>query len=78
MRDLLVILTPIVVVLLALGGLVSLENLKRNRAYALILAFVLSAAVTTAPDVVSMSIMAVSMYLLYELGLICARLLFKM
>jgi sec-independent protein translocase protein TatC len=72
MRDLLLILTPIVVVLLVRTGVVSLEKLKRHRAYALILTFVISAAVTP-PNVISMSIMALSMYLLYEVGLVSAR-----
>lgn len=73
MRDLLIILTPIVVVLLVLSGLISLEKLQRHRGYALILAFLISSAATPF-DVISMSIMAVSMYLLYEAGLLISRL----
>jgi sec-independent protein translocase protein TatC len=77
MRDLLVILTPVTVVLLVLTGLVSLEKLKRNRGYVLIFVFVVPAAVAP-PDAISMSIMAVSMYLLCEVGLFLARLFLKM
>jgi sec-independent protein translocase protein TatC len=73
MRDLLVILTPIAVVLLLVTRLVSLEKLKRNRGYALILAFVISAAVRPPSDAISMSIMAVSLYVLYEFGMFFGR-----
>jgi sec-independent protein translocase protein TatC len=72
MRDVLLILTPIAVVLLVRTGVVTLEQLRRHRAYALIFAFVISAAVLP-PNVIAMSIMAVSMYLLYEVGLLSAR-----
>jgi sec-independent protein translocase protein TatC len=78
MRVLLVILTPIAVVLLVLIGHVSLEKLKRNRGYALISAFVVATAATPSSDAISMSIMAVSMYLLYEASLYSARSFLKM
>jgi sec-independent protein translocase protein TatC len=78
MRDLLVILTPIAVVLLVLTRLVSIEKLKRGRGYALILAFVLSAVVIPPPDAISMSVMAVCIYLLFEAGLLFARVFLKM
>ena len=62
---------------------VNLENLRRSRGYALILAFVVSTLVETLvhwrapPDVIWMAIMAVSLYLLFEAGLLVARLLPK-
>lgn len=67
---------PIVVVLLVLTGIVSLDKLKNSRGYVLIGIFVI-AAFLTPPDAVSQSIMAVPMYLLYEGGLIMARVLSK-
>jgi len=67
---------PIAVVLLVLTGVVSLEKLKRNRGYVLIGAFIV-AALFTPPDAVSQSMMAVPMYLLYEGGLLMARVLSK-
>lgn len=69
--------SPVVVVLLVLTGLVSLEKLKRNRGYVLIVVFVIAAAVTP-PDSISMTVMAVPMYLLYEVGMIFARMALKM
>jgi sec-independent protein translocase protein TatC len=68
---------PIAVVLLVLTDMVSLEKLKSSRGYVLIGIFVL-AAFLTPPDAISQSIMAFPMYLLYEGGLIMARVLSKM
>jgi sec-independent protein translocase protein TatC len=68
---------PIAVVLLVLTGIVSLDTLRNSRGYVLIGIFVI-AAFLTPPDAVSQSIMAVPMYLLYEGGLIMARVLGKM
>ena len=63
---------PIAVVLLVLTGLVSLEKLKASRGYVLIGVFVI-AAFLTPPDAISQCIMAIPMYLLYEGGLLMAR-----
>jgi sec-independent protein translocase protein TatC len=68
---------PVAVVLLVVTGIVRIEKLKENRGYVLIGIFIL-AALLTPPDAVSQSIMAVPMYLLYEGGIIMARILSKM
>jgi sec-independent protein translocase protein TatC len=68
---------PIAVVLLVLTGVVKLEKLKENRGYVLIGIFIV-AALLTPPDAVSQCIMAIPMYLLYEGGLLMARILSKM
>jgi len=59
-----------------LTGVVKLEKLKENRGYVLIGIFIL-AALLTPPDAVSQCIMAIPMYLLYEGGLLMARILKK-
>jgi sec-independent protein translocase protein TatC len=64
---------PVAVVLLAMTGLVDVKKLSEYRGYVLIGIFVV-AALLTPPDAVSQTIMAVPMYLLYELGVIFARL----
>ncbi len=69
--------TPVAVVLLVITGLVKLEKLQRNRGYVLIVVTIISAAVTPS-DAISMCIMAGPMYLLYEVGLLFARLCLKM
>ncbi|MDB5866320.1 MAG: Sec-independent protein translocase protein TatC [Betaproteobacteria bacterium] len=63
---------PIVVVLLARMGVVTLEQLKGARPYFIVGAFVVSAVVTP-PDVVSQLLLAVPMCLLYEVGLVAAK-----
>lgn len=68
---------PVAVVLLVLTGLVSLEKLQKNRGYVLIVVFVIAAAVTP-PDSISMTVMALPMYLLYEVGMLFARLALRM
>jgi sec-independent protein translocase protein TatC len=68
---------PVAVVLLVLTGVVRLEKLKENRGYVLIGIFII-AALLTPPDAVSQCIMAIPMYLLYEGGLLMARILSKM
>ena len=64
---------PVAVVLLAATGLVKVEALTRNRGYVILGIFII-AALLTPPDAISQSFMAVPMYLLYELGIVFARL----
>ena len=68
---------PVAVVLLVLTGLVKVETLATNRGYVIIGIFVV-AAFLTPPDAISQTIMAVPMYLLYEGGLVMARVMQKM
>ena len=68
---------PIVVVLLVLTGMTTVEKLGSIRGYVLIGIFII-AAILTPPDAVSQTIMAVPMYLLYEGGLIMARVMTRM
>ena len=63
---------PVVVVVLARMGLVSIEKLKAFRSYFIVLAFII-AAVLTPPDVVSQLALAIPMVLLYEVGIWAAQ-----
>jgi len=65
---------PIAVVLLVITGLVPIEKLTAARGYVIIGIFVI-AAILTPPDALSQTLMAVPMWLLYEAGLIFARLM---
>ncbi len=67
---------PIVVIVLARMGIVSVQKLKEFRGYFVVLAFII-AAIVTPPDVVSQLALAVPMVLLYELGLWAAQLFIK-
>ena len=65
---------PIATVMLVWSGLVSIESLGKARAYVFLGAFVLGMLLTP-PDVISQTLLAVPVYLLYESGLILARVL---
>jgi sec-independent protein translocase protein TatC len=67
---------PVVVVLLTITGLVSVEKLSQSRGYVIIGIFVI-AAVLTPPDVLSQIMMAVPMWLLFEAGLVFARIMIR-
>ena len=68
---------PVAVVLLVITGLVNVDTLGKNRGYVIIGIFVV-AAFLTPPDAISQTIMAAPMYLLYEGGLVMARIMLKM
>jgi sec-independent protein translocase protein TatC len=67
---------PVAVVLLVMMGLVPLAKLTQIRGYVLIAVFIV-AAILAPPDAMSMTIMAVPMYLLYEGGIVFARFLVR-
>ena len=63
---------PLVLTFLARLGIVSVDFLKRNRKYALLLFFA-GAAILTPPDVVTQVMMAIPLMALYEISIIGAR-----
>lgn len=67
---------PVAVVVLARMGIVSVDKLKEWRGYFIVVAFIV-AAVITPPDVVSQLSLAIPMCLLYEVGIIAARIFIK-
>lgn len=67
---------PIVVIVLARMGIVSIDKLKAFRSYFVVLAFII-AAIITPPDVVSQLALAIPMVLLYELGIWAAKVFIK-
>lgn len=67
---------PVIVIVLVRIGLVSVEKLKEIRPYVIVGAFVVG-AIFTPPDVLSQFMLAVPMWLLYELGIILAQLIGK-
>lgn len=64
---------PVVVVVLVRIGAVSIAKLKEIRPYAIVGAFIV-AAIVAPPDVPSMLLLAIPMCLLYEVGILAARL----
>jgi len=63
---------PVVIFFLSKIGIVTPELLRKKRKYALLLMFVLGAVITP-PDVVSQLMMAAPLVVLYEIGIIVAR-----
>ncbi|MCL7928509.1 twin-arginine translocase subunit TatC [Halomonas llamarensis] len=64
---------PIATFLLVLSGAATVESLAKKRPYIILGCFVVGMLLTP-PDVVSQSLLAVPMYLLYEVGLLFGRL----
>ena len=62
-------LLPILLMLMERAGLVTRQQLKGGRRYAILVAFVV-AAIATPPDIVSQFLLAIPLILLYELSLI--------
>ncbi|AVT56903.1 Sec-independent protein translocase subunit TatC [Pectobacterium versatile] len=63
---------PVAIVLLCWSGVVTPEELKRKRPYILVGAFVVGMLLTP-PDVFSQTLLAIPMYLLFEIGVFFAR-----
>ena len=68
--------TPIATVLLVLTGLTTTEKLGKARPYVFLGAFIIGMLLTP-PDVISQTMLAVPVYLLYELGIFMSRLVSK-
>lgn len=62
---------PIAVVLLVRMGMVSVAKLREIRGYVVVVAFII-AAIVTPPDVISQFMLAVPLWILYEVGLLLA------
>lgn len=69
--------TPVVVFLLVLLNVVEISSLTKIRRYVVVVAFLIAAILTPTPDPFTQTMMAVPMILLYELGILAARLIVK-
>lgn len=67
---------PVATFLLILSGATTVESLSQKRPYIILGCFVVG-MVLTPPDVISQSLLAIPMYLLYEVGLLFGRLVRK-
>jgi sec-independent protein translocase protein TatC len=64
---------PLAITLAARLGLVTPQALARNRKYAVLGAFVVAAILTPTPDAFNQALMAGPLILLYEVGIVAAR-----
>jgi sec-independent protein translocase protein TatC len=65
---------PLAMILLGRIGVVTRRTLARNRRYAILVITIVSAVVTPTPDAFNLGMMAVPLYLLFEIGLLGMRL----
>jgi sec-independent protein translocase protein TatC len=63
---------PLVTTVLVLTGLVTRERLVKLRPYAIVTAFIVGMLLSP-PDVFSQTLLAIPLWLLYEVGLFCTR-----
>ncbi len=64
---------PVFMVFLAKLGLIDADFLKKNRKYAVLIAFVIAAILTPTPDVVNQLFMAGPLIVLYEISILAVR-----
>ncbi len=69
--------TPVLVFLLCWIGIVSPYTLGKWRKYVFLLAFVVAAIITPTPDAFNQTVMALPIYVLYELGLLAGRMVWR-
>ncbi|HEX5417621.1 MAG TPA: twin-arginine translocase subunit TatC [Chloroflexota bacterium] len=65
--------TPLIIYMLAKLNVVSVERLTKYRKYAILAVFIIAAAITPTPDPFNQTLVAIPLYLLYELGILFAR-----
>ena len=65
---------PVVITILSLIGVVTPQFLSKNRKYAILINFIIAAVLTPTPDMINQTLMAGPLCILYEVGIICARL----
>jgi sec-independent protein translocase protein TatC len=68
---------PLLIVLLSRMGVVSPALLAKYRKFAFLGAFILGAILTPTPDLFNQTILSIPIYLLYELGILLARIFGK-
>jgi len=65
---------PVITFVLVMTGVTNVEALARARSYVIVMAFVVGMLLTP-PDVISQVLLAVPVWLLFELGLVMAKLI---
>ena len=67
---------PVVIILLCWSGMTTVAKLRAKRAYIIVAAFFVG-MILTPPDIISQTLLAIPMWLLFELGLVLAGLYVK-
>lgn len=64
---------PLIIVFLTRIGVVTTGTLAKNRKYAVLAAFIISAVLTPTPDAFNQTLMAIPIIILYEAGILVSR-----
>ncbi|MFV9504430.1 MAG: twin-arginine translocase subunit TatC [Oscillochloridaceae bacterium umkhey_bin13] len=64
---------PVIIYVLAFMGVVTAAQLAKYRRFALVAVVIIAALITPTGDPINLALLAIPMYLLYELGIILAR-----
>ena len=64
---------PVFLVLLGKLGIIDVTFLRRNRKYAVLIAFIVAAILTPTPDVINQVLMGGPLVILYEVGILAVR-----
>ena len=65
---------PLIIILLSRMGILQPASLAKFRKYAFLLSFIIGAIITPTPDALNMTLMSLPIYVLYEIGILGARL----
>ncbi|MGC2064006.1 MAG: twin-arginine translocase subunit TatC [Thermodesulfovibrionales bacterium] len=68
---------PLVILFLVRFGFMTPDTLAKNRRYAILFAFIAGAILTPTPDAFNQTLMAVPIIILYEIGILVARVLYR-
>jgi len=69
--------TPIIILVLIKLNIITTETLKKNRKYAVLVAFIVAAVLTPTPDIFNQCLMALPLMLLYEISIIFANIFYR-
>jgi sec-independent protein translocase protein TatC len=68
---------PVVIIFLVRFGFMTPDTLAKHRRYAILFAFIAAAILTPTPDAFNQTLMAVPIIILYEIGILVARILYR-
>jgi sec-independent protein translocase protein TatC len=68
---------PLVIIFLTRFGIVTPATLAHHRKYAVLMAFVMAAVLTPTPDAFNQILMSVPIILLYEIGILLSRIMWR-
>ena len=64
---------PLIIIFLVRFGMVTTDNLAKQRRYAVLIAFIAGAILTPTPDVFNQTLMALPIIIFYEIGILLSR-----